>query len=395
MAEKKKGPNHHNNNTSIVVNNNGDSPSVNINTNDGSISSSKTNQSHSSNQAGNTAHQSSIPSSSSSSSSSSTKESTPTTISSSSSYPPAIDHQTTNPNRYFESLAIQLTCTLPLPSNDTRRYVLIRTALRHIKEHIPSIIEPLIDDQKEWRLDIQRVAVRPHDKFYTIIFHFDDLGTRTAFFQRVRRVITDEKKGGGHWTFNRRGGSSMYYNGIISTPNLRQDAPIIYECFSDLVKHNQLSHFTFKQVIFPIYEGNTQFSGIGFNVLRSHLRVIGNLPSSIRFQLHERTKTREALSLCKSCHLIISPSDKATHQCVPTCRGCLQPFAAEGKDNDGRCTKKRCIRRYTTEAVCPRCPDGSNLHDPVACPLIQSTKSIDMEEFFSSLESTNYPPNHS
>ena len=146
-------------------------------------------------------------------------------------------------------------------------------------------------------------------------------------------------------------------------------------------------------MIFPFYEGNTQFSGIGFNVLRSHLRVIGNLPSSIRFQLHERTKTREALSLCKTCHLIISPSDKATHQCVPTCRGCLQPLAAEGKDNDGRCTKKRCIHRYTTESVCPRCPDGSNLHDPVACPLIQSTKSIDMEEFFSSLESTNYPPN--
>src|SRR3569833_2127644 len=249
-------------------------------------------------------------------------------------------------------------------------------------------------DHKEWRLDIQRVAVRPHDKFYNIIFHIDDLGTRTAFFQRVRRVITDEKKGGGgYWTFNRRGGSSMYYNGIISTPNLRLDAPIIYECFRDLVKHNQLSHFTFKQVIFPFYEGNTQFSGIGFNVLRSHLRVIGNLPSSIRFQLHERTKTREALSLCKTCHLIISPSDKATHQCVPTCRGCLQPLAAEGKDNDGRCTKKRCIHRYTTESVCPRCPDGSNLHDPVACPLIQSTKSIDMEEFFSSLESTNYPPN--
>src|SRR3569623_604624 len=194
MAEKKKGHNHHNNNTSIVVNNNGDSPSVNINTYDGSISSSKTNQSHSSNQAGNTAHQSST--SSSSSSSSSMKEPTTTTISSSSSSPPAIDHQTTNPNRYFESLATQLTCTLPLPSNDTRRYVLIRTALRHIKEHIPSIIEPLIVDLKEWRLDIQRVAVRPHDKFYNIIFHFDDLGTRTAFFQRVRRVITDEKKGG-------------------------------------------------------------------------------------------------------------------------------------------------------------------------------------------------------
>ena len=285
----------------------------------------------------------------------------------------------------------QIACTLPLPPNDTRRYTLIKSALAHIKEHIPNIIEPLTINGKEWRLDTQRMVVKPHVKFYHIRFHFDDPDTNTAFFQRVRKTIVDEKVGGGHWSFNRRGDSNRFYNGIISTSNLRRDAPLIYESFREFAKNNRYTRFTFKEVMFPFYEGTTQFSGIGFNVLRSHLRVLGNLPSSIHYRLHERTRTQAAVSVCKSCHRIIDSTAMTTHQCTPACRHCFNPIGnGEGKDSNG-CTKSKCIHRYSIEIKCPRCPDGSNLHDPVACPRIQFTKSTEIDEFLTSTASSKYP----
>src|SRR6185312_16537861 len=91
---------------------------------------------------------------------------------------------------------------------------------------------------------------------------------------------------------------------------------------------------------------------------------------------------------------LTDPTTISTHQCDPSCRHCFGLIEDKGEHNNGisyGCTRKKCIRRHE-DISCPRCPSTVPLHDAVACPRIQFTKSIEIDEFLASAKSSKFPP---